>query len=391
MRHWLIEGWRGVNHSLALVNQHQILALRLLPGLRLYHRDVPLLHAHWRTDTHAAGFSADQQACIDALGEPPGPPGGDTGQAINTVYRIATPLQAPTRRPGRQTFTFVVTEFGLSASDFKDGVSEPARFTGDGDLVVTPSRWSRDRLLELGFAPERVKVVPHGVDSSLFHPLAADERSEGRRGMAIAPDEFVFLNVGTAMWNKGHDLLLQAFAVLRQRGCRVRLILKDQPGLFGVSVRELLNDAIAAQASLFPETTLQAISLVPANLSLHDLRFLYGVADAYVSPYRAEGFNLPVLEALACGTPVIVTRGGATDDFCPPAVASGIDSDLRTHSGIPTILPSRLCEPRLDSLIHAMAQHIAQPWRYTVEFEAARAVVINQMSWPRAVQRLLAL
>jgi glycosyltransferase involved in cell wall biosynthesis len=42
---------------------------------------------------------------------------------------------------------------------------------------------------------------------------------------------------------------------------------------------------------------------------------LYGCSNAYVSPYAAEGFNLPVLESMASGTPVIVPRGGSTDDF----------------------------------------------------------------------------
>jgi glycosyltransferase involved in cell wall biosynthesis len=45
------------------------------------------------------------------------------------------------------------------------------------------------------------------------------------------------------------------------------------------------------------------------------LRELYNAADVYVSPYMAEGFNMPALEAQACGTPLIVPRGGPTDDF----------------------------------------------------------------------------
>ena len=44
-------------------------------------------------------------------------------------------------------------------------------------------------------------------------------------------------------------------------------------------------------------------------------------ADVYVSPYHAEGFNLPVLEAVACGIPVVVSAGGSTEDFTHPAFA----------------------------------------------------------------------
>ena len=62
--------------------------------------------------------------------------------------------------------------------------------------------------------------------------------------------------------------------------------------------------------------TLAAISVIPGKPGSSQLRTLCDVADAYVTPYRAEGFNLPALEAIACGTPLIVTCGGATGNFC---------------------------------------------------------------------------
>ena len=53
---------------------------------------------------------------------------------------------------------------------------------------------------------------------------------------------------------------------------------------------------------------LGSISVISTSLDQAQLRALYGMADAYVSPYRAEGFNLPVLEAMACGLPVVATH-----------------------------------------------------------------------------------
>ena len=53
---------------------------------------------------------------------------------------------------------------------------------------------------------------------------------------------------------------------------------------------------------------------------------LMRAADCYVSPYRAEGFNMPVLEATACGVPVLCTSGGPTDEFTDPAFAGRIRS-----------------------------------------------------------------
>jgi glycosyltransferase involved in cell wall biosynthesis len=53
---------------------------------------------------------------------------------------------------------------------------------------------------------------------------------------------------------------------------------------------------------------------------------LLRAGDCYVSPYLAEGFNLPVLEAAACGMPIICTEGGCTDDFTDPSFALHIRS-----------------------------------------------------------------
>ena len=55
---------------------------------------------------------------------------------------------------------------------------------------------------------------------------------------------------------------------------------------------------------------------------------LFRCANVYVAPYKAEGFNLPVLESLASGTPVIIPRGGSTDDFTKPSFARYIQSNV---------------------------------------------------------------
>jgi glycosyltransferase involved in cell wall biosynthesis len=58
-----------------------------------------------------------------------------------------------------------------------------------------------------------------------------------------------------------------------------------------------------------------------SSLSSKELADLMAAADVYLSAYKAEGFNLPVLESMAVGTPVIVTKGGPTDDFTTEAFA----------------------------------------------------------------------
>jgi glycosyltransferase involved in cell wall biosynthesis len=130
--------------------------------------------------------------------------------------------------------------------------------------------------------------------------------------------------------------------------------------------------------------------VVSGSLDQGQLRALYGVADAYVSPYRAEGFNLPVLEAMACGTPVIVTGGGATDDFCPPALSVQLPSREGTKVDEPAMF-GRFLVPDHDAMVQAMLD-VAEGRldRHAPERRAARAQLVRQYSWTAVTRSLQA-
>jgi glycosyltransferase involved in cell wall biosynthesis len=60
------------------------------------------------------------------------------------------------------------------------------------------------------------------------------------------------------------------------------------------------------------------------TFTFNEMARLYQAADCYISPYLAEGFNMPVMEACACGLPVICSAGGPTDEFTRPEFAMRI-------------------------------------------------------------------
>ncbi len=66
--------------------------------------------------------------------------------------------------------------------------------------------------------------------------------------------------------------------------------------------------------------------LIDEELTSDELAALYRACDVLVHPYRGEGFAMPVLEAMACGLPAIVTGGGPTDEFCPAEAGWRIDA-----------------------------------------------------------------
>lgn len=328
-----------------------------------------------------AGFSESDRQRIDALTEP-------AGQPIDCVYRAASPFGG---NLSRKTITFMVTELGLSPSSFVPECQQPSAFTHEDNLVVTPTHWAKARLVEYGFDEARVHVVPHGVNTQTFYPLSAEEKALNRSNLGLTPNDVVFLNLGVSTWNKGIDILLVAFATLRTRYRNLRLFLKDQRGLYGISVERVVSEVSAKYPDLFVADTLAAVQVVPVNLSQAELRLLYGMADCYVSPYRAEGFNLPVLEAIASGTPVVVTDGGATDDFCTPEVSYRVASTPACRDDAEEGCVARYCEPQLYALVAAM-EHFANDTAFDPEaFERGRQDLVSHMTWQRAAQMLHAL
>lgn len=381
----LITGWRGVSHSLAMVNQHQILAFSRRSDVKLFHADMPWAMAHWNRQDHNSGFSDQDTALIDGLQAIP-------EREADCVYRICSPLFPPDPQ-ARKTVSFAVTELGYERSNLHDPEVPLSAYTRGENRIVTPSRWARDRLIDFGFDEERVRVVRHGVDLAINRPATLDELLVQRKTLGIPNDAVIFLNVGVPTWNKGIDLLLRAFATIFRDHRNIHLILKDARGLYGLPIDTVLKSVNAAYPGLLSADVLNAIHVIPVNLSQADLCHLYGFVDWYVSPYRAEGFNLPVLEAQACGTPVIVTSGGATDDFCNTDAAWKIPGVFRrgTLNGI-----KECCwvDPEYEALEKLMRQAAAQGPRGPHASDPLRIAArgnAEHHSWDRVADELLAL
>ncbi len=167
------------------------------------------------------------------------------------------------------------------------------------------SAWIAGQARAAGVYAGRIGVVPHGIDPTVFHPA-------GPRYPLQTGKTFRFLFVGGVSLRKGSDLLLDAFARAFTRNDDVCLVLKDHSG--DLFYRE--DHARERMADLGSRADAPELIHLDEFLPEHELAALYRACDVAVFPYRAEGFCIPILEAMACGTPAIVPDFGACLDYC---------------------------------------------------------------------------
>ncbi|WP_292981892.1 O-linked N-acetylglucosamine transferase family protein [Nitrosomonas sp.] len=381
----LVEGWRGINHSYALVNQYHLYEWIQSSQLHIYHRDMPLLFAHWETNKNKSntGLPESYNQQLARIQHWSG------RAAYDACFRIHSPV---TLEPGDKhpVSTFLVTELGLGDSQIAQFKPNLKDYFNMGGNIVTPSHWSKERIAEVGIPAEHIHIIPHGAASNIFYPMHSDERASHRQSLGFDREAVIFLNVAAPFWNKGLDLLIQAFVQCFRKHPHTRLLIKDQQAVYGVSTKDTVLQEIAQLGESRNESLLNAIRFIP-DLNLFQLRQLYCIADYYVSPYRAEGFNLPVIEALACGTPAIVTEGGATQDFCNKKNALFIEAVPHRNVKINGNQIKSYQAPILDSLIEHLNTCVqAKPFSESQRLKNAAATA-KSFSWAKSANAILEL
>ncbi len=209
------------------------------------------------------------------------------------------------RPPAGRLVVALPWEFGAMPRDWRSAIHR------DVDEVWACSRHLRDGYLASGLDPERVRVVPHGVDHHRFRPGLAPLALPG------VPGGFRFLFVGGLLWRKGIDLLLDAYAAAFTARDDVTLVIKDF-GRGGPYQPQEAEERVRAMAA---DRDGPRVAFLRDRLTDDEIPRLYASCDCLVHPYRGEGYGLTVAEGMAVGLPVIVPEGGSTADFCDEATA----------------------------------------------------------------------
>jgi glycosyltransferase involved in cell wall biosynthesis len=376
MRRLLVEGWRFLPHSYALVAQSHCLCLLHRDDVALRFVDLPYYYDTWRRTR-----GVFTQAQEDALAALRAPESGFAPQVTYTFRPERPDFSAPAS--GRR-FAFGTAEYRILTEQGRSGLPCAAQIP-DVVSVVTPSRWTALAFERFGLAPERVHVVPHGIDPTVFRPDVA-ARMTARTTLGVS-SEFVFMSIGAMTWNKGLDVLLQAFSRVVETEPNVQLFLKGADDLYPSReyVNEVIGDLPSSAKKRVADRLIYDGGTYPARMMADLLR----AADAYVSPYRAEGFNMPVLEAAACGVPVICTGGGPTDEFTDESFAYRIRSSPAQRRLNATELGDYR-EPDVDHLVELMLQLRRERDDASRKGAMGAAYAARYFTWQQVTARLVA-
>lgn len=194
-------------------------------------------------------------------------------------------------------------------------------------LIADSASTRRDLCRAYGFPERKIPVIPLGVDRNVFHPL---DKAICRKELGISPERKVVLNVALEHWRKNIPGLLRATAVLK----------RTYPDILLIRVGTAHNNTLELIKSL---DLTDNIRYVTAN-SEEDLVRLYNAADVFAFPSFYEGFGLPVLEAMACGTPVVASNRTSIPEVVGDA---GVLVDPEDVRGFSEAIKRVLSEPIL--------------------------------------------
>jgi glycosyltransferase involved in cell wall biosynthesis len=248
----------------------------------------------------------------------------------------------------------------------------------EADAVWVPTEWGRHVFVGAGLRDERVRVVPEGVDSELFRPSDSAETRE----------RFRFLCVGKWEVRKGTALLVRAFAEEFSAAEPVELVMHcHNIYLGGFRLDAAIARELPRLASAPPRIS------ASAAMSLAGLIALMQASDAFVLPTRGEAWGLPILEAMACGLPCIVTDYGGHRTFADAtnSYLIGVERMAPVHDPAnfsPSLDWGAWAEPDVAHLRELM-RHVFEHRGEAQARGAAARVAAQRWTWDRAARAAL--
>ncbi|MDQ0454951.1 glycosyltransferase family 4 protein [Rhizobium paknamense] len=238
--------------------------------------------------------------------------------------------------------------------NFKERIQHELILYRTCQLVIATTPIQLDMLVDdYNVARHRVHMIPPGYDDNRFYPVSGASRQMLRQRLGFEGQ--VVLALGRLATNKGYDLLVDGFSVLAARLPEARLRLAVGGENMDEQESGLLAQLKEQVHALGLEDRVDFTGFVPDE----DLPDYYRAADLFVLSSRYEPFGMTAIEAMACGTPTVVTiHGGLFRAVSYGRHALYADPFDREDLGITMMKP--LKHPRLNGRLSRMGAHKAR-------------------------------
>jgi glycosyltransferase involved in cell wall biosynthesis len=260
---------------------------------------------------------------------------------------------------------FLQAELHIAAKRFYFQKLIPFSARQSQQVIADSESTRRDIVNLLGIPDDRVRVVYLGIETQRFHPVEDDDwkaKIEKRYGVG---SKTYILYVGGIHPRKNIISLVKAFSLLKKRGFSEKLVLAGGL-LFGNT--ELLE----ALKRLSLNNDVVLAGQVPDD----DLPALYSNASVLAYPSLYEGFGFPVLEGMACGTPVVTSDASSLPEVAGEA---GMLADPNSVEDISEKLSAVLSNPELSS--HMRNRGFEQARKFSWELTAKQTLAVYEQAF----------
>ncbi len=189
--------------------------------------------------------------------------------------------------------------------NFKDRIKNELSIYKNCDLVIATTPIQLDKIeSEYDVPHQKIRMIPPGYDDNRYFPVGEPTRQAVREQFGFTgPTIFALSRLAH---NKGVDLLIHGFNILQQRQSDARLMLAIGHEDRSESEEELYQNIVSLIDQYELNESISFVGFIPED----DLPDYYRAADIFVLPSRYEPFGMVAIEAMACGTPTVVTIHG---------------------------------------------------------------------------------
>lgn len=241
---------------------------------------------------------------------------------------------------------------------------DPGRGIADGYVAV--SEYVRHRLIEAGYPPQRIAVVPNGVDCRRFAPMTPPQRAAARAGLGWPEDGVVLLFAGRKQHVKGFDQVLAVAEALLPAYPELTVV------VIGNDQRDAERDPHHADTAARRQRLRQHPRFLDVPALPHSqLADAFAAADLALLPSRAEPQGMVMIEAMAAGLPVVSRAVGGITESMVDQISGWLLSDDNTEQAVAAV----------QALLERPAQRVALG-------QAARQRATALFDWPQCVARL---